>query len=51
MTIQEALSIIRPEAHTMEAVKTAYRELAKRFHPDVNPNGLDFEQVTEGEED
>lgn len=42
MTIQEALSILKPEAHTMEAVKASYRAMAKQYHPDVNPNGLEL---------
>lgn len=42
MTIAEAISIIKPSEHTMEAVKSAYRALAKQYHPDVNPHGLEF---------
>ena len=34
MTHQEALSILRPEANTLEALKKAYRAAAKKYHPD-----------------
>jgi hypothetical protein len=34
MTKQEALSILRPEGNTAEALKQAYRAAAFKFHPD-----------------
>lgn len=42
MTIQEALSILKPEAHTMDALKSAYRAAALKYHPDRNPHGLEM---------
>ena len=35
----EAINILKPEANTLEAVKTAFRKACKMYHPDINPNG------------
>jgi curved DNA-binding protein CbpA len=40
MTIQQAIEILKPEDHTVDSLKRAYRAAAKLYHPDVNPNGL-----------
>ena len=42
MNIQEALNILRPTGNTDEALKSAYRIACKRYHPDVNPDGLEL---------
>lgn len=42
MTIQQAIEILKPEAHTVESLKKAYRAAAKLYHPDINPNGLEL---------
>ena len=45
MNTQEALNIIKPKGNTQEALKTAYREACKKYHPDINPNGLELMKV------
>lgn len=42
MTTQEALSVlqINERPATRDQIKAAYRLMAKRYHPDKNPNGL-----------
>lgn len=42
MNIQEALNILRPDGNTDEALKSAYRTACKKYHPDVNPDGLEL---------
>jgi len=42
MDLKSALDIIRPLSEDLEGIKTAYRKLVKEFHPDVNPDGLEF---------
>src|SRR5574343_217680 len=42
ITIQQAISIIKPEEHTMDSLRKAYRAISKKYHPDVNPNGLEM---------
>jgi curved DNA-binding protein CbpA len=42
MDIKSALDILRPKSPDLEAIKAAYRELIKEYHPDRNPNGLEF---------
>lgn len=34
MTVEEALRIIRPQQATAEALKKAYRDAVKKYHPD-----------------
>jgi len=42
MTRQEAIGILKPEGSGPEPLRAAYRAAAMRFHPDRNPNGLEF---------
>lgn len=42
MTIQEAMKVIRPKKNTAEDLTAAYRVLAKKYHPDLNPYGLEL---------
>ncbi len=42
MNMQEALNILKPTGNTDDALKTAYREASKKYHPDVNPDGLEL---------
>jgi DnaJ-class molecular chaperone len=41
MTTQEALNILKPAGNTLDDLKTAKRDLAKKYHPDINPSGLE----------
>lgn len=45
MTSQQALNILRPEGDGLEALKKAYRRAAMKYHPDRNPNGLEFMKI------
>lgn len=54
MTKKQALSILKPEANTIEAVKVAYRKAALTYHPDHGGNeelmklvNLAFERLME----
>jgi len=42
MTLQKALNILRPSGNTDDDLKRAYRIACKRYHPDVNPDGLEL---------
>ena len=42
MTIQEAMKVIKPGGNNPEDLTAAYRLLAKKYHPDVNPDGLEL---------
>ena len=42
MTIAEALGILKPKGNTEEHLKKAFREFAMKYHPDVNPFGLEM---------
>jgi curved DNA-binding protein CbpA len=45
MTLKEALDIIRPQSENLDAIKSAYKGLLKKYHPDINPDGLKFAQL------
>ena len=45
MTREQALNVIRPLGNTLDDLKTAYREACKKYHPDINPNGLELMKV------
>ncbi len=42
MTRAQALNVLKPDGNTLEAVKSAYRKAAFKYHPDHNPNGLEM---------
>ena len=42
MNISEAIGIIKPKENTKAALKSAYTTLTKKYHPDINPGGLDM---------
>lgn len=42
MNMQEALNIIRPAGNTDDDLKRSYRMQCKRYHPDVNLDGLEL---------
>ena len=42
MDIQEAVKILKPKTNTHDALKIAYRIACKKYHPDLNPNGLEL---------
>ena len=42
MTIQEAMKVVKPAGNSAEDLTAAYRLLAKKYHPDINPDGLEL---------
>ena len=42
MTIQEAMKVIKPQGNSKEDLQAAWRLLAKKYHPDLNPDGLEI---------
>jgi hypothetical protein len=42
MTIQEAMKVIKPGGNNKEDLQSAWRLLAKKYHPDINPDGLEI---------
>ena len=42
MTLQEAMKVIKPQGNGAEDLTAAYRILAKKYHPDLNPDGLEL---------
>jgi hypothetical protein len=42
MNISEAIGILKPKENTRPALKTAYQVASKKYHPDINPGGLDM---------
>jgi hypothetical protein len=42
MNLAQAIGIIKPEGNSESDLKTAYRAAAKKYHPDVNPDGLEI---------
>jgi hypothetical protein len=45
MRTEQALSILRPEGNTLDDLKRSYWEAAKKYHPDINPDGLELMKV------
>ena len=45
MNITQALNILKPEGNSFEDLKKAYRKAAKKYHPDVNPDGLELMKI------
>jgi len=45
MNRSQALNVLKPEGNTMADIKAAYRTAAKKYHPDVNPNGLELMKI------
>ncbi len=42
MKVIEAINILEPLNATLDAIKTAYRTFTKKYHPDINPDGLEM---------
>lgn len=42
MKIAQALNILNPTDHTVDAIKLAHRKAAFRYHPDRDPDGLEM---------
>ena len=42
MTIQEAMKVIKPQGNSAEDLTAAYRQAAKKYHPDINPDGAEI---------
>jgi len=42
MNTTQALNILKPEDNGLDALKRAYRDACKKYHPDVNPDGLEL---------
>jgi len=45
MTREQALNVIRPTGETLDDLKNAYRQACKKYHPDLNPHGLELMKV------
>jgi len=45
MTTQEALNVIKPQEATKASIKKAYRQLALKFHPDINPTDGEYMKI------
>jgi len=45
VNINQALNVLRPEGNTEEDLKSAYRAACKKYHPDINPHGLELMKV------
>lgn len=45
MDIKQALNVLRPNGNTLDDLKSAYRAACKKYHPDINPNGLELMKV------
>ena len=42
MTLQEAIKVVKPQGNSAEDLTAAYRILAKKYHPDLNPDGAEI---------
>lgn len=42
MNFSEALGILRPLGDSQDDLRAAYRTAARKYHPDINPNGLEL---------
>jgi len=42
MNIEQALNIIHPKGNSLDDLKMAYRIACKKYHPDINPDGLEL---------
>ena len=45
MNRAQALNVLKPEGNTLTDLKAAYRKAAKKYHPDINPNGLELMKI------
>ena len=45
MNREQALNVLRPQGNTFEDLKSAYRTACKKYHPDLNPDGLELMKV------
>jgi len=51
MTIDQALGIIAPEPRNLEGLQAAYKALIRKYHPDLNPNGLELTKLVNAARD
>ena len=42
MNISEAQGIIKPKDNSLEGIKAGYRAACKKYHPDINPDSVEF---------
>ena len=45
MNRSQALNVLKPAGNTLADLKTAYRTAVKKYHPDINPNGLELMKI------
>ncbi len=45
MNRTEALNVLRPQGNSLNDLKSAYRAACKKYHPDINPHGLELMKV------
>jgi len=45
MNMEQALNVLRPQGNSENHLKSAYRQACKKYHPDINPDGLELMKV------
>ena len=45
MTREQALNVLRPQGNSLDDLKVAYRQACKKYHPDINPDGLELMKI------
>ena len=43
--MEQALNVLRPQGNSEGDLKSAYRQACKKYHPDINPDGLELMKV------